>query len=76
MPDQRLTARERDVLRLIAEGQGNDQIAAALGIATDTVRNHATTLYARLGIDPFACNPRVVAAVLYTRAELGAGEGS
>lgn len=61
----RLTPRERDVLALLAEGKSNQDIARALGLSPDTVKNHLTTLYAHLGLDPWSCNPRVVAAVMY-----------
>jgi DNA-binding NarL/FixJ family response regulator len=64
----RLTPRERDVLKLLAEGKSNKQIAADLCISTDTVRNHTTAVYQHLGIDPWAGhNPRVVAAVMFIR---------
>jgi DNA-binding NarL/FixJ family response regulator len=69
----RLTPRETEVLRLIAEGKTNKQIAEALYISDQTVKNHTLTLYAHLGIDPWSGgNPRVQAAVLFVRE--GGGE--
>lgn len=44
-----LTPRERQVLRLMALGLDNLQIAARLGLAEKTVRNHITPLFEKLG---------------------------
>ena len=44
-----LTPRERQVLRLIAGGAANKQIATALGVAEATVERHVTNLYRKLG---------------------------
>src|SRR5262249_38664673 len=44
-----LSQREIDVLRLIATGNGNKQIAAKLSIAEETVKNHVTHILAKLG---------------------------
>jgi len=53
-PDQ-LTARERQVLQLIAEGRSNKEVASALGISLKTAENHRhhimTKLNARNGAD-------------------------
>ena len=45
-----LTARERDVLRLIAAGRSNQQIGEALFISPRTAQNHVTHLLAKLGL--------------------------
>lgn len=45
----RLTAREREVLDLIADGLGNGEIAAKLAISGKTVRNHVSNVFAALG---------------------------
>jgi DNA-binding NarL/FixJ family response regulator len=45
-----LTARERDVLRLVAEGLPNKQIARALGITEKTVKAHMTKIFAAIGV--------------------------
>nr|WP_277817197.1 LuxR C-terminal-related transcriptional regulator [Solimonas terrae] len=44
----RLTAREADVLRLVAGGYSNKEIGRTLGISDGTVRNHLTDILARL----------------------------
>ena len=46
----RLTAREQEVLQLVAEGAPNKQIAAELGISAKTVDKHRQQLMAKLGI--------------------------
>jgi DNA-binding NarL/FixJ family response regulator len=46
---ERITPREHDVLRLLAEGQTNRQIALALGLSAGTVKIHVERLIAKLG---------------------------
>jgi DNA-binding NarL/FixJ family response regulator len=46
----RLTAREAEVLQLVAEGSANKQVAAALGISIKTVEKHRQRLMDKLGI--------------------------
>jgi DNA-binding NarL/FixJ family response regulator len=46
-----LTAREREVLRLIAQGLPGKQIAGALGISERTVKFHTAALIRKLGAD-------------------------
>ena len=48
-PRQRLTPRERDVLRLVAAGQTNKEIAAALRISERTAKFHVTAILGKLG---------------------------
>ena len=46
----RLTAREHEVVRLVADGRSNDEIGVALGIGTKTVETHLTRLFDRVGV--------------------------
>jgi DNA-binding NarL/FixJ family response regulator len=45
-----LTARETEILDLIAEGRSNTEIAQALAVEEKTVKNHITRLYSKLNI--------------------------
>jgi len=47
--DEALSSREIAVLRLIAAGNANKEIAAQLSIAEDTVKSHVTNILAKLG---------------------------
>ncbi len=49
-PFERLTARQREVLQLIAEGQSGKEIAATLSLSPKTVEAHRAELMERLGI--------------------------
>ena len=44
-----LTPRELEVLRLLAEGAGTQQMAAHLSVSPNTIRNHVRALLAKLG---------------------------
>jgi DNA-binding NarL/FixJ family response regulator len=46
-----LTPRETDILRLVAEGLGNKQIARRLGVAVTTVRTHLSSVYEKLRVE-------------------------
>ncbi|WP_106402550.1 response regulator [Actinocorallia populi] len=48
-PPQELTRRETEVLRLVAQGYGNRQIAEALFLAEGTVKNHLSSILSKLG---------------------------
>ena len=45
-----LTNREREILALLADGLGNKQIAARLGISTNTVKTHLELLFEKLDV--------------------------
>jgi DNA-binding CsgD family transcriptional regulator len=53
-PVQRLSAREREVLRLITEGQRTPSIAARLGITAATVEVHRRNIMRKLGLHTVA----------------------
>jgi DNA-binding NarL/FixJ family response regulator len=57
-----LTERELDVLRLVAEGRDNQEIAEALTISPRTAKNHVASILAKLGLDN-----RIQAAVYAVR---------
>lgn len=44
-----LTARERSIVRLLAEGQTNEEIGGQLFIASATVKTHLSNVYGKLG---------------------------
>ena len=48
-PDM-LTEREIEVLRLLAQGQANKEIARTLHIAEKTVKTHVSNILAKLGL--------------------------
>jgi DNA-binding NarL/FixJ family response regulator len=47
---QKLSAREAEVMSLIAGGQTNGEIAAHLFLAEKTVKNHVRRIYSKLGV--------------------------
>ena len=49
-PGAGLSARELDVLRLVARGLANKEIAAELGITTHTVKFHLAAVLEKLGV--------------------------
>jgi DNA-binding NarL/FixJ family response regulator len=46
-----LTAREREIVQLLAESKSNKEIANALGISVKTVQTHRATIMRKLGIN-------------------------
>ena len=53
-----LTAREVEVLRLVAQGLTDRQIAEQLIISPRTVNTHLTSIYNKLGVDTRAAATR------------------
>jgi DNA-binding NarL/FixJ family response regulator len=49
-PSERLSRRERDVLRLVAQGLSDRQIAETLGISARTVATHVSSILHKLGV--------------------------
>ncbi|TMR40742.1 response regulator [Actinomadura geliboluensis] len=69
-PLQALTTRERDVLRLMAEGRSNAAIASVLSVTEKTVSKHTDRIFGKLGLPPSEDdNRRVLAVVAYLDAE-------
>lgn len=54
-----LTERELDVLRCVVRGDGNKQIASALGIAEPTVKAHLVHIFEKLGVENRTAAARV-----------------
>ncbi|SAL84654.1 ATP-dependent transcription regulator LuxR [Caballeronia terrestris] len=46
-----LSARERSIVELIAQGQSNKEIARALGIGPETVKTHVKNAFVKLGVE-------------------------
>lgn len=46
---QRLTVRERQILRLLGEGASNKEIATALNVSVSTIKAHLTKVFRKLG---------------------------
>ncbi len=59
-----LTARERDVLVLMAEGRSNAAIAESLVVSPGAVEKHVGNVFAKLGLPPSDSDHRRVLAVL------------
>jgi DNA-binding NarL/FixJ family response regulator len=49
-PDAELSARQREVLALLAVGKSNHEIAASLSISEETVKVHVSVILMRLGV--------------------------
>ena len=63
-PLDALTARESEVLALMAEGRSNSPIAAALVVTDGAVEKHVSNIFAKLGLPPAEQDHRRVLAVL------------
>ncbi len=65
-PFDELTAREREVLELVASGLGNQEIGDRLGLAEKTIKHHMTNILGKLRV-----RSRVEAALLAAREGMG-----
>jgi len=63
-PLDALTAREREVLGLMAEGRSNNAIAEALVVTERAVEKHVTSIFSKLDLTPTVEDHRRVLAVL------------
>lgn len=66
-----LSPRELDVLKHVAKGRTNSQIAAALGISDKTVRNHLSRVFTKLAASnrAHAVLKAIVAGILILDAD-------
>ncbi len=68
-PMDRLTPREQEVLRLMAEGRSNNGITDALRVSPSAVEKYISSIFAKLDLPPTDTDHRRVLAVLrYLRA--------
>jgi DNA-binding NarL/FixJ family response regulator len=63
-PISRLSAREREVLELMAEGRSNTAIAQRLFVTEKAVGKHTTSIFTKLGLAASEDDNRRVLAVL------------
>ena len=63
--DGGLTARECEVLRLMADGHNNAQIAVSLFVSENTVKTHVSNIFTKLG-----CRDRAAAVLLAWKRHL------
>jgi DNA-binding NarL/FixJ family response regulator len=59
-----LTAREREVLGLMAEGRSNTAVAEAMVVSDGAVEKHVSSIFSKLGLPPDSGDHRRVLAVL------------
>ena len=70
-PLDRLTARELDVLALVAEGRSNLAIAASLDVTEKTIQTHVASILMKLDLQPAVDDHRRILAVLtYLRSRM------
>ena len=71
-PMERLTAREREVLGLMAEGRSNRAIGERLFLSPKTVETHVSGIFSKLGIeDTSDDNRRVLSVLTWLRGDAG-----
>ena len=71
-PTAQLTAREQDVLALVAEGHSNTAIASLLATSSRTIETHTGRIFNKLDLEATPSTHRRVLAVLaHLRASAG-----
>jgi DNA-binding NarL/FixJ family response regulator len=63
----RLTARELEVLREMAQGHCNARIGARLSLSESSVEKYVNSIFAKLGLSEQQVHRRVVAVLTYLR---------
>jgi len=63
-PLDELSAREREILALMAQGRSNQAIGERLFLSERTVESHVSSIFGKLGLQPAADDHRRVRAVL------------
>jgi len=73
-PLESLTAREREVLALMAEGRSNRAIGERLHLSPKTVETHVSAIFSKLGIqDTEDDNRRVLSVLTWLRGDVPGG---
>ncbi|MDR1426948.1 MAG: response regulator transcription factor [Bifidobacteriaceae bacterium] len=75
-PLDRLTAREREVLELMAQGRANAAIGRELVVTSGAVEKHISSIFAKLDLAPSPDDHRRVLAVIAWLAGRGRGRAS
>ena len=65
--EEKLSARELEVLRLVARGCDNEQVAAELGLSVRTVERHLQNVYDKLGVRGRSARTAAAARLLAAR---------
>jgi DNA-binding NarL/FixJ family response regulator len=65
------TGRELEVLKLIAEGKNNDEIAQKLFLSIRTVEKHITNIYSKLGVSGKSARPYASSFAIKNKLILG-----
>ena len=68
-PLRRLTAREHEVLALMAEGRSNTSIGRVLAVGPAAVGKHINNIMGKLGLEPGEGHRRVLAVLAYLRED-------
>jgi DNA-binding NarL/FixJ family response regulator len=70
-PTEQLTARERDVLSVMAQGWSNESVAERLGLSVRMIEKHINSIFAKLRLAGSTDVSRRVKAVLIYLSETG-----